>query len=80
MNAGARRKIRPDLPNRCVEAEARQLGRTIFRRNPEGLLVPYNQIQKIAVRNFHAFRRPRRAGRVNHIGEVIGSHHRFNCI
>ena len=70
-HGGADAEIGPDLPDRGVEAEPREMARPVLGRDAEGVEVPGDEVQEVAVGDLDTLRRAGRPGGVDDIGEVL---------
>ena len=68
---GPRQKRPEEFPYGNIEAERSLLQHPVVGRQTVGILHPQQPIADAAVRVAHAFRLSRRAGRVDHVGNVI---------
>ena len=70
-HAGAGAEIGPDLPNRGIEAEPREMARAVVGRYLEGGQVPGDEVREVVVGDLRALRRAGRAGGVDDVGKVL---------
>src|SRR6185437_5406780 len=80
MNAGADREVGKQLPDRRIEPEPRDPTRMVPGRDAKRLPMPGDEVKKVAVGDFDAFRLASRAGGVNDVGEVLTVGLRHNVL
>src|SRR5271155_3397208 len=63
--------MRPDLPNSGIKTDTSKVARPIAGRDPEGVPMPGDEIQQIAVGDIHSLGLTGGSRRVDYVGQVV---------
>src|SRR5579862_2405448 len=63
--------MRPDFPHRRIKTHARQMAGSIRGRDGKGSLMPEDEVQEVAMRDFNPLGPSCRARRIDYVREIL---------